>query len=109
MKDARLTAVVHEAGAAAVFTYEEGEIVKKAMEYGPDAVYISFGGEQKMSYVAKITKRVVAVLADAGCKASLVLHVLASHEATFKHTRRREATKLLGVAERNKALHGGCA
>jgi hypothetical protein len=32
-------------------------------------VYISFGGEQKMSYVAEIAKKTIAALAQAATKA----------------------------------------
>jgi len=67
-------------GTGAVFTYEEGreaEIAKKVVEYGADMVYISFGGEQKMSYVAEITKRTIAALAEAGYKGALGIHVRA--------------------------------
>ncbi len=67
-------------GAGAVFTYEEGketETVRKVVEYGADIVYIAYGGEQKMSYVAEITKRTIAALAEAGYKGALGIHVRA--------------------------------
>jgi hypothetical protein len=65
-------------GAGAVFTYEEGketETARKVVEYGADIVYIAYGGEQKMSYVAEITKRTIAALAEAGYKGALGIHV----------------------------------
>jgi len=65
-------------GAGVVFTYEEGkeaEVAAKVKEYGADIVYLSFGGEQKMSYVAEITKRTIAALAQAGYRGALGIHV----------------------------------
>ncbi|MEM1932563.1 MAG: hypothetical protein QW792_04855, partial [Pyrobaculum sp.] len=53
--------------AAVVYTYEDGkenEIAKKIVESKPDVVYISFGGEQKLSYVAEITKRLLTALSQ---------------------------------------------
>lgn len=65
---------------AGVFTYEEGkeaEVAKKVVEFGPDAVYISYGGEQKMSHVAEAVKKTIAALAKAGYRKALVIHVRA--------------------------------
>ncbi|MFN7105841.1 MAG: hypothetical protein ACK4M3_04585, partial [Pyrobaculum sp.] len=65
-------------GAAAVFTYEEGkeeEMAKKILEYNPDAVYIAYGGEQKLSYVTKITDQTLGALAKTGYRGVVVLHV----------------------------------
>jgi hypothetical protein len=67
-------------GAGVVFTYEEGkgaEIAAKVKEYGADIVYIAYGGEQKISYVAEITKKTIAALAQAGYKGTLGIHVRA--------------------------------
>ncbi|ACB40361.1 hypothetical protein [Pyrobaculum neutrophilum] len=64
--------------AAAVFTYEDGkeaEVAKKVVDYKPDIVYLSFGGEQKLSYVAEITKKILSALSQAGYKGALGIHV----------------------------------
>jgi hypothetical protein len=64
--------------AGAVFTYDEGkevETARKVADYGADIVYISFGGEQKMSYVAEITRKIINALADAGYRGALGIHV----------------------------------
>ncbi|MFH7903473.1 MAG: hypothetical protein QW409_00745, partial [Candidatus Aenigmatarchaeota archaeon] len=61
-----------------VFTYEEGkekELAKKVKEFNPEAVYISFGGEQRMSYVSKITKEVLKALLESNYKESIIFHV----------------------------------
>lgn len=61
-----------------VFNYEENkekELVKKIKEFRPDAIYISFGGEQKLSYVSKITYNLLVNLMEEKCMASLVIHV----------------------------------
>ncbi|MEZ0345307.1 MAG: hypothetical protein ABWK01_01990 [Infirmifilum sp.] len=63
---------------AAVLTYEEGkerDLARKVLELKPDAVYISFGGEQKLSYVGEITRKVVTSLSQEGYRGSLLLHV----------------------------------
>ncbi|MEM1925638.1 MAG: hypothetical protein QXR64_01085 [Pyrobaculum sp.] len=64
--------------AAVVYTYEDGkenEIAKKIVESKPDVVYISFGGEQKLSYVAEITKRLLTALSQQGYSGALAIHV----------------------------------
>ncbi|MEZ0289587.1 MAG: hypothetical protein ABWJ42_00650 [Sulfolobales archaeon] len=63
---------------ATVFVYEEGrekDLARKVVEFNPEAVYLSFGGEQKLSYVAEITRRVVKALSEEGYKGSLLVHV----------------------------------
>lgn len=61
-----------------VFNYEENkeeELVKRIKEFKPDTIYISFGGEQKMSYISKITYNLLVSLMKENCMASLVFHV----------------------------------
>lgn len=63
---------------AIVFTYEDGkeaEVAKKVIDYKPDIVYLSFGGEQKLSYVAEITKKILSALSQAGYKGAIGIHV----------------------------------
>lgn len=64
--------------AATVFTYEEGkeqEIARRIVEINPDVVYIAFGGEQKLSYVAEITRRLISALSKTGYRGALAIHV----------------------------------
>lgn len=66
--------------AGAVFLVEEGkedEAARAAVTYGADAVYLSFGGEQRMSEVASLTARTVGALARAGYRGALLIHVRA--------------------------------
>lgn len=65
-------------GSAMIYTYEEGkekELVDKIMNYDPDAIYISFGGEQKIGYVSQITKNLIKNLKEKGYKKKLLIHV----------------------------------
>lgn len=65
-------------GAARVFTYEPGrerELARRVVEFRPDAVYIVYGGEQRMSYVANITRRTLEALAEEGYRGALLIHV----------------------------------
>ncbi|MGC9088383.1 MAG: hypothetical protein ACP5IF_07235 [Conexivisphaera sp.] len=64
--------------AGAVFLVEQGEEdAGSVVRYGADAVYLSFGGEQKMSDVASLTARAVGALARAGYRGALIVHVRA--------------------------------
>ncbi|WP_174448931.1 hypothetical protein [Conexivisphaera calida] len=66
--------------AGAVFLLEPGKedaAAGSALRYGADAVYLSFGGEQKMSDVASLTARAVGALARAGYRGALLVHVRA--------------------------------
>ncbi len=65
-------------GAAAVFVYEDGkveEMGRRVVEYNPDAVYISYGGEQKLSHVTQITEKTLQALAKSGYRGAMVIHV----------------------------------
>ncbi|MGC9209405.1 MAG: hypothetical protein ACP5GH_06160 [Nitrososphaeria archaeon] len=67
-------------GAGAVFTYEqrkEGDVAKKVVESGADAVYLSFGGEQKMSDVNSMVTKIINALKEAGYRGALLIHVRA--------------------------------
>lgn len=63
---------------ARVFLYEEnrlGEIIKEIIKFDPDALFIAYGGEQKMSYVAEISKKTIEALMKNNYKKALVIHV----------------------------------
>ncbi|MGB9674647.1 MAG: hypothetical protein ACPLX8_00780 [Nanopusillaceae archaeon] len=63
---------------AKIYLYDENkieEVAKEIVKNNHDAVYISYGGEQKLSYVSEITKKTLLALKRAGYKNSLVLHV----------------------------------
>ncbi len=67
-------------GAGAVFTYEQGkeyEAAKKVVSSGADAVYLSFGGEQKMSDVNNMVMKIINALNEAGYRGALLIHVRA--------------------------------
>ncbi len=66
--------------AGMVFVYEENklnEISEKIAKGGFDAVYISLGGEQKMSYVSEMTKKIIESLRRFSFKGALAIHVRA--------------------------------
>ncbi|MGC8969953.1 MAG: hypothetical protein ACP5LG_05235 [Conexivisphaera sp.] len=66
--------------AGAVFLLEPGKedaAARGAVGYGADAVYLSLGGEQRMSDVASMTARALGALARAGYRGALLLHVRA--------------------------------
>ncbi|MGC8555933.1 MAG: hypothetical protein ACP5NG_02840, partial [Conexivisphaera sp.] len=66
--------------AGAVFLLEQGKedaAARGAVGYGADAVYLSLGGEQRMSDVASMTARALGALARAGYRGALLLHVRA--------------------------------
>ena len=66
--------------AGAVFLLEQGkeeDAAGSVVRYGADAVYLSFGGEQRMSDVASLTARAVGALARAGYRGVLLVHVRA--------------------------------
>ncbi|MDP8023165.1 MAG: hypothetical protein ACP5LF_00510 [Nitrososphaeria archaeon] len=66
--------------AGMVFAYEENklnEMSEKISRGGFDAVYISLGGEQKMSYVSETTKKIIEALRRSGFNGALAIHVRA--------------------------------
>ncbi|MFP3261751.1 MAG: hypothetical protein RXP28_02745 [Nitrososphaeria archaeon] len=66
--------------AGMVFIYDESrlkEISDKIAKGGFDAVYLSLGGEQKMSTVSEVTKKILDSLRRSGFAGSLVIHVRA--------------------------------
>jgi hypothetical protein len=63
---------------AAVFLYDENkldEIVKEIIKYNPDILFIAYGGEQRLSYVADITKRTIEELMKNNYRKALAIHV----------------------------------
>ncbi len=66
--------------AGAVFLLERGRedsAASGAVGYGADAVYLSLGGEQRMSDVASLTASAIGALAKAGYRGALLIHVRA--------------------------------
>lgn len=84
MSAALLTSFISQYGykseAGMVFTYEENklsEISEKIAKGGYDVVYLSLGGEQKMSSVSEMTKKIVEALKRSNYKGALAIHVRA--------------------------------
>jgi len=61
----------------AVFTYDDnfGETAKKVATGSFDAVFIAYGGEQKLSTVNEAFKMTLKALMNAGYKRGMVIHV----------------------------------
>jgi hypothetical protein len=66
-------------GLGAVFVYDENidEAARAIASAGFDAVYIAFGGEQRLSTVSEATVRTLRALASAGYRGALAVHVRA--------------------------------
>jgi len=63
---------------ARIYLYDENKLndmAKDILKNNFDAVFIAYGGEQKVSYVSEITKKTILVLKNAGYKNSLLIHV----------------------------------
>jgi hypothetical protein len=63
---------------AKIYLYDENkldDIAKDIVKNNFDALFIAYGGEQKISYVSEITKKTILALKNAGYKNSLLIHV----------------------------------
>ncbi|MGC8573077.1 MAG: hypothetical protein ACP5L0_03625 [Caldisphaera sp.] len=60
-----------------IFDYDKNvkEVIKKIVEWNPDAIYLAFGGEQKMADVNNITIDVIKALKEEGYKGNILIHV----------------------------------
>jgi len=62
---------------AKIYSYDENrlnDITNDILKNNFDAVFIAYGGEQKVSYVSEITKKTILSLKNAGYKNSLLIH-----------------------------------
>ena len=62
---------------AKIYSYDENrlnDITNDILKNNFDAVFILYGGEQKVSYVSEITKKTILSLKNAGYKNSLLIH-----------------------------------
>ncbi|MCI4459672.1 MAG: hypothetical protein JHC13_02050 [Acidilobus sp.] len=66
-------------GKVAVFDYQEdvSTLAEKVVSWKPEAIYIAFGGEQRMADVNNMTIKLLKALMDKGFKGSLLIHVRA--------------------------------
>jgi len=63
---------------ARVYVYNENKLddmAKDIVKNNFDAVFIAYGGEQKVSYISEITKKTILALKNAGYKNSLLIHM----------------------------------
>jgi len=63
---------------AKIYLYDDNklnDIAKDIVKNNFDAVFIVYGGEQKVSYVSEITKKTILALKNAGYRNSLLIHV----------------------------------
>jgi len=63
---------------ARIYSYDENrlnDIVNDIVKNDIDALFIAYGGEQKISYVSEITKKTILALKNAGYKNSFLIHV----------------------------------
>ena len=63
---------------ARIYLYDDNklnDIAKDILKNNFDAVFIVYGGEQKVSYVSEITKKTILALKNAGYRNSLLIHV----------------------------------
>ena len=63
---------------AKIYLYDENklnDIAKDIVKNNFDAVFIVYGGEQKVSYVSEITKKTILALKNSGYKNSLLIHI----------------------------------
>ncbi|BFI73674.1 hypothetical protein YN1_6610 [Nanoarchaeota archaeon] len=62
---------------AKVFLYEENklsETIKEVLKYNPDAIFIVFGGEQKLSVINDMTKKTIEELMKNNYNKALLIH-----------------------------------
>jgi hypothetical protein len=66
-------------GVGAVFAYDEniGEAARRIAAGGFEAVFIAYGGEQKLSFVNEAFKATLRALMEAGYNKALIIHVRA--------------------------------
>lgn len=66
-------------GKIAFFDYADNmdDVVKRIVAWGAEAVYLAFGGEQKMSDVAKMVLQTLKSLKSANYRGALLIHVRA--------------------------------
>ncbi|MGC9111940.1 hypothetical protein [Acidilobus sp.] len=66
-------------GKVAFFDYADNmdDVAKRIVAWGAEAVYIAFGGEQRMSDVAKMVLQTLKSLRSANYRGSLLIHVRA--------------------------------
>ncbi len=64
-------------GKVMIFDYQPDTkaLVDKVVSWGPEAIYIAFGGEQKMADVNDMTIKLLRSLSDSGFKGALLIHV----------------------------------
>lgn len=62
-----------------VFDYQEdlNALAEKVVSWNPEAIYIAFGGEQRMTDVNNMAVKLLKALMDKGFKGSLLIHVRA--------------------------------
>ena len=62
---------------AKIYSYDENrlnDITNDILKNNFDAVFIAYGGEQKVSYISEIIKKTILSLKNAGYKNSLLIH-----------------------------------
>jgi hypothetical protein len=66
-------------GKVTIFDYQEdlNALAEKVVSWNPEAIYIAFGGEQRMADVNNMTVKLLKALMDKGFKGSLLIHVRA--------------------------------
>jgi len=76
---AYLDAYGYGPGKVAFFDYSDNmdDVARRVVSWGPEAVYIAFGGEQRMSLVSEATAKTLKSLRSAGFKGALLIHVRA--------------------------------
>lgn len=77
---AYLDAYGYGPGKAMVFDYAQGsmtDVAKKIVDWGAEAVYLAFGGEQRLSDVNNMVIETLKALKTAGFKGALLIHVRA--------------------------------
>ncbi len=76
---AYLDAYGYGPGKVAFFDYSDNmdDVARRVVSWGPEAVYIAFGGEQRMSLVSEATAKTLKSLRSAGFKRALLIHVRA--------------------------------
>ena len=76
---AYLDAYGYGPGKVAFFDYSDNmdDVARRVVSWGPEAVYIAFGGEQRMSLVSEATAKTLKALRSASFKGALLIHVRA--------------------------------
>ncbi|MFP3080306.1 MAG: hypothetical protein RXR09_02130 [Acidilobus sp.] len=76
---AYLDAYGYGPGKVAFFDYSDNmdDVARRVVSWDPEAVYIAFGGEQRMSLVSEATAKTLKALRSAGFKGALLIHVRA--------------------------------